>query len=282
MNEQTQDEFVRYRELKKIRTEEEYTAALKRLEYYKKEYTWMQETEDPLKEVKKELEALLPMFNGEKTESQKYFLRCINLLNAKSKQIQNGEYLPNLKRNITALVVTTREFEQRQREYKLSDILRGIIKRDKQILEALKIDNLFVRTMSFGKLPAEKDLSLQEPEYLVEYIGKNYNLVGIEVPEYKQNMSLVPINSEGKITPEQEFVSKMVTEYLEERRQSIPHISKHKGREKYSIEKEEKQEEQTKILHEALVNEDTKRETRKEKNEIEKGKKSLEEGEINQ
>ena len=101
MNEQAQDEIVRYRELQKIKTQEEYEAAKKRLDYYMKEYTWMQETKEPLKEVKKELEALLPMFNGERTESQRYFLRCINLLNSKGKQIETGEYLPNLKRNIT-------------------------------------------------------------------------------------------------------------------------------------------------------------------------------------
>ena len=242
----------------------------------------MQETEEPLKEVKKELEALLPMFNGEKTESQRYFLRCINLLNAKSRQIETGEYLPNLKRNITALVVTTKQYEQRQEEYSISQILIGILKRDKKILEALRIDNLFERTLMLGNIPAEKDLSLQEPEYLAKYIGDHYNLVGIEVPDYKKNLALVPVSPEGKITKEQEFVSKMVAESLEDTRQNVPRILKHKGHEKYIFEKQEKQEEQTKSLYETIENESLQRDARKEKSNIEKGKNKLDEGEINQ
>ena len=296
MKEETQEEIVRYRDLQKIKTEEEYKAALERLEYYKREYTWMQETKEPLKEVKKELEALLPMFNCEKTESQRYFLRCINLLNAKSKQIENGEYLPNLKRNITALVVTTKQYEQRQEEYSVLQILVGILKRDKKILEALRIDNLFERTLITGNIPAEKDLSLQEPAYLAKYISDHYNLVGIEVPEYKQNLALVPVNSEGKITPEQEFVSKMVTEYLEESRQNVPHVPKHKGHEKSILSKEEKQSEQEKSTRENLERDSiSKDEKQVEYKDLEreyidrsilsnkdKNQKNLDEGEINQ
>lgn len=281
MREETQEEIVRYRDLQKIKTEEEYKAALERLEYYKREYTWMQETKEPLKEVKKELEALLPMFNGEKTESQRYFLRCINLLNAKSRQIETGEYLPNLKRNITALVVTTKQYEQRQEEYSISQILIGILKRDKKILEALRIDNLFERTLMLGNIPAEKDLSLQEPEYLAKYIGEHYNLVGIEVPDYKKNLALVPVSPEGKITKEQEFVSKMVAESLEDTRQNVPRILKHKGHERYSLEKEEKQEEQEKSLYETLEKERVQSVIKKDKQSSEKDRNNYNEGEIN-
>jgi len=233
MNEETQDKIIRYRDLKKIKTEEEYRDALKRLEYYKKEYIWMKETENPIKEVRKELEVLRPMYNGKRTaeqdeqKKQEYFLRCINLLTVKGTQIEKGEYLPNLQRNIRALLVLTKEYEQRQKNYKLSDIIKGIMQRDEKILEALRVDNLFERAFLFGDIPAEKDLTLQEPGYLVEHIGKHAGLVGIKVPEYKQNLSLVPVSPEGRITPEQEFVSKMLTEYLEENRQHTPHIPKH-------------------------------------------------------
>lgn len=213
-NEVATNEVARYKVLQKIKTQEEYEDAKKRLEYYMKEYTWMQESENPMLEVRTEMQKLLPMLNGEKTESQKYFSRCVNLLTSKSQQIASGEYLTNLKSNITALLVTTREYEQRQKDYNLLDILKGIIKRDKAILEALRINNIFERIMAFGNVPAEKDLSLQDPAYLVEYIGKHYNLVGIKVPDYQKNLALVPVSPEGRITKEQEFISEMVSEYM--------------------------------------------------------------------
>ena len=216
MSKETKDEFVRYRQVERIKTQEEYEEAKKRLDYYLKEYTWMQESKNPILEVKQEMEKLLPMLNGEKTESQKYFQKCINLLNSKNQQIIAGEYLTNLKQNITALLVITREFEQKQKEYTLRDIFwRGIIKRDKTILEALKINNIFERIMAFGNVPAEKDLSLQDPEYLVAYIGKYYDLVGIQVPDYQKNLALVPVNSE-RVTMEQKFILNMMNEYLKE------------------------------------------------------------------
>lgn len=214
MEERVQERYKRYRALTTIKTQKEYEEAKERLNYYMREYTWMQETKEPIKDVKKELEKLLPMLNGEKTESQRYYLRCINLLNAKERRIKDGSYLPSLKQNITALLITTRQYEQNQKEYTLKEILTGIIKRDENILSALKLDRIFSTIMTFGKVQAEEDLSLQRSEDILQYIGKYCNLVGIEMPDYKQNLALVPVGKEHGITPYQDFVSQMFRDYI--------------------------------------------------------------------
>lgn len=229
MKEETQEVGKRYRVLSEIKTAEEYDAAKNRLEYYMREYTWMQETEDPIKEVRKEIEKLLPMLNQEKTPSQKYYLRCINLLSAKERRIKDGSYLPSLKRNITALLVTTRQYEQNQKEYTLKDLFQGIIKRDKSILEALKLDHIFSSIMTFGNVQAEEDLSMQKPEDILQYIGMHCNLVGIEMPDYQQNLDLIPVDVEHGITPYQEFISQMVGEYIQENSQGKHTTNQHRN-----------------------------------------------------
>lgn len=217
MKEETKDNIPQYREVTRIKTQDEYEKAKRRLEYYVKEYAWLQQSENPRQEVREELQKLMPMVQGNHSESERYYLRCINLLINKDRQIKEDVYLANVRRNITALLVTTRQYEQSQKDYSILDILKGIIRRDQTVLQDMKLDGMFSRIMTFGNVPGEEDLSLQSPDDLVQYIGKTCRLVGIPMPspeEAKENMALVPV--EGSPSRYQDFISQMVDDYVKE------------------------------------------------------------------
>lgn len=216
MKEETNEEtIVRYRELQRIKTKQEYENAKERLEYYKTEYTWIKESENPMDDVRKEIESLMPMLNGENTDSQRHYLKHIQFLMNKRSQIKKDRYLPIIKQNITALLLTTRQYELEQKDYNILDLLKGVIKGDNTILEALKMRHVFSSVITFGNMPAEENLSLPSVEDALEFIAKHCNLVGIEVPDYKRNLALVPVEKE-KRTPYQEVVQKIVDEYIQE------------------------------------------------------------------
>lgn len=219
MKEETKEEMPRYRELKRIESQEEYEAALHRLRYYKQEYFEVKNTpkDEILAKIELEQEELKSLCaKAQEPERKIYYIKCSETLKNKKGQVMKEEYLPLLRRNITALLVTTQQFELNQKEFTISEILRGILKRDQTILEALHLDQMFSRVGMFGAVPAEEILVLQSPDALLEEIGMQCEFVGIQIPERNPRMDLVVRPSEGKLTAEEKFLSELFDENIQQ------------------------------------------------------------------
>lgn len=204
-----------------LTNEEEYLDAKKRLEFYRNEYKWIAEASEPtvkIKEVVEEAKKIRPMISGEKSESQKYYQKYYNTLIRKKALIEEGAYIPYLKRNIMSLVAQISQYQIDTEDYTVSSLFKAVIHGDKEHLsnwsKSLKMDRFLSRLRVWDGIPKEEPLALQSSKELLAYIDKHCNLIGIEIPKSENDSNLLPAIAEGYLSPSQKRMIDMADVYI--------------------------------------------------------------------
>ena len=177
----------RIRPLKSIKKEEEYESYKKILERYLSEYRLFQEHGDKYHELIADSSDLKP----------------------RERLIKNGEYAQALERNITAYMLTIDEYEAKNENRSLFDVIRGIVTKDEDTRDYLKRRYMKSRAEDNGLLEPV-DLNLQDPYDSVRQIFEEYEFINIQPPE----MSLIPVDA--KVNELFREVKEMLTECLKE------------------------------------------------------------------
>lgn len=191
----------RIRPLKSIRTNEEYEEYKKYLESYLIEYKWYQ---GHGKGEAKELVMKKSKGYEENSDSR------IALEN-RARLIENDEYVPALKRNITAYLITIAEYDAKIKNISPLEILKGLLSKDEKTKEYLNEKNLKNELEKSGFYNVEPvSLSIQTQEDAIRQVFEECDFINITKPEY----ALVPISE--KSNEMQSKVSNMLEQFLEE------------------------------------------------------------------
>lgn len=200
-----------------ITSNEEYEEALKSLKYYKDEYKWITEVENPkarIKEVNEEALKIIPMLNTESDREQLYYRKYYNTLIRKKHLIESGKYQAYLRRNMLSVFASIMQYKIDSKNYTIISMAKGIIQKDKSLLEDMQNDRMLSRIRTWEGLPAEEDLALQSPQEILEYIDKHCNLVGIKIPEREEDKTLLPAISDGYLSKEQKQLIEMLDRFI--------------------------------------------------------------------
>ena len=189
----------RIRPLKSIRTKEEFEDYKNYLERYLSEYKLFQKHGGD-----KLIELMLARAEDFKKGSE-----ARATLEQRARLIEKDEYANALERNITAYMLAITEYEAKEENRSLIDVVRGIITRDEDTKDYLTRRYIKSRAEDSGFIQTV-NLSLQDPYDAVKQIFEEYDFINIPAPE----LSLVPVDTEvNKVFTE---VREMLQEYLKE------------------------------------------------------------------
>lgn len=200
-----------------ITSNEEYEEALKRLKYYKDEYKWITEAEDPkdrIKEINEESLKILPMLNTESNREQLYYRKYYNTLIRKKHLIESGKYQAYLRRNMLSVFASIMQYKIDSKSHTIISMAKGILQNNESLLADIRNDRMLSRIRTWEGLPAEEDLALQSPQEILEYIDKHCNLVGIKIPEREEDKTLLPAISDGYLSKEQKQLIEMLDRFI--------------------------------------------------------------------
>lgn len=200
-----------------ITSNEEYEEALKSLKYYKDEYKWITEVENPkarIKEVNEEALKIIPMLNTESDREQLYYRKYYNTLIRKKYLIESGKYQAYLRKNMLSVFASIMQYKIDSKNYTIISMAKGIIQKDKSLLEDMQNDRMLSRIRIWEGMPSEEDLVLQSPQEILEYIDKHCDLVGIRIPKQAEDKSLLLAISEGYLSKEQKQLIEMLDRFI--------------------------------------------------------------------
>lgn len=242
----------RYEGLKRIKSDEEYEAAKKRLEEYLVQYKWIAETESPLDDI---FESLKECSENRKTyeanaEAGEHEEREIvdsteaidnehRILSLKRQfdELKNGTYVANLRRNITALFVTIGEYEARlekaEKNVPDSDPVDGVEEKKREYVVKWKGRRFRFFWANFtGLVPGElMNMDVEDRNEIPLFIKQKYGLISISEPvpaeRKKENMALVVAKQKTKFSIK--WFSNPVNEFIASR--GITQVNKLKKQE---------------------------------------------------
>lgn len=200
-----------------ISSNEQYEEALKRLKYYKDEYKWITEAENPrdkIKEINDESLKILPMLNTERNREQRYYRKYYNTLIRKKHLIESGKYQGYLRKNMLSVFAAIMQYKIDSKNYSIISMAKGILQKDESLLEDIHNDKMLSRIRVWDGIPKEEDLALQSPEEILEYIEKHCNLVGIQIPKKSEDRTLLPAISDGYLSNEQKQLIEMLDKFI--------------------------------------------------------------------
>lgn len=228
----------RYEGLKRIKSDEEYEAAKKRLEDYLVQYKWIAESESPLddifeslkecSETRKTYETNGEVSNHEEREivdnqEAKDNEHRILSLKRQFDELKNGTYVANLRRNITALFITIGEYEARlekaEKNVPDSDVVDGVEEKKREYVVKWKGRRFRFFWANFtGLVPGElMNMDVEDRNEIPLFIKQKYGLISINEPvpaeHQKENMALTVAKQKTKFSikwfsnPVNEFIA---------------------------------------------------------------------------
>ena len=231
----------RYEGLKRIKSDEEYEAAKKRLEEYLVQYKWIAETESPLDDIfdsLMECSKVRKIYENEEAKSEEDKEREIvdnqeeidnehRILSLKRQfdELKNGTYVANLRRNITALFITIGEYEARlekaEKNVPDSDVVDGVEEKKKDYIIKWKGRRFRFFWANFtGLVPGElMNMDVEDRNEIPLFVKQKYGLISINEPvpteRQKQNMALVIAGQKTKFS--MKWFSNPVNEFIASR-----------------------------------------------------------------
>ena len=231
----------RYEGLKRIKSDEEYEAAKKRLEDYLVQYKWIAETESPLDDIfdsLMECSKVRKIYENEEAKSEEDKEREIvdnqeeidnehRILSLKRQfdELKNGTYVANLRRNITALFITIGEYEARlekaEKNVPDSDVVDGVEEKKKDYIIKWKGRRFRFFWANFtGLVPGElMNMDVEDRNEIPLFVKQKYGLISINEPvpaeRQKQNMALVIAGQKTKFS--MKWFSNPVNEFIASR-----------------------------------------------------------------
>ncbi|MBR3888035.1 MAG: hypothetical protein IKJ32_02930 [Clostridia bacterium] len=231
----------RYEGLKRIKSDEEYEAAKKRLEEYLVQYKWIAETESPLDDIfdsLMECSKIRKIYENEEAKSEEDKEREIvdnqeeidnehRILSLKRQfdELKNGTYVANLRRNITALFITIGEYEARlekaEKNVPDSDVVDGVEEKKKDYIIKWKGRRFRFFWANFtGLVPGElMNMDVEDRNEIPLFVKQKYGLISINEPvpaeRQKQNMALVIAGQKTKFS--MKWFSNPVNEFIASR-----------------------------------------------------------------
>ncbi len=228
----------RYEGLKRIKSDEEYEAAKKRLEDYLVQYKWIAESESPLDDIFESLKECSETrktyeTNGEEqdheereivdTQEAKDNEHRILSLKRQFDELKNGTYVANLRRNITALFITIGEYEARlekaEKNVPDSDVVDGVEEKKREYVVKWKGRRFRFFWANFtGLVPGElMNMDVEDRNEIPLFIKQKYGLISINEPvpaeHQKENMALAVAKQKTKFSikwfsnPVNEFIA---------------------------------------------------------------------------
>lgn len=189
----------RIRPLKSIKTKEEYEEYKKSLERYFTEYKWLKNSERPFESIMQKAAQY-----EEGTDAR-------IALTKRGKLIVKGKYQTYLEQYITAYKLTIDEFEAKNENKSIFDVIKGIINNDKGTKDYLKRRYMKSRIESKAPQLLEiPDIILEDKYDVIMDVFKENEYINVPKPE----TSLVPIDS--KLKKVYELANKVRDNYLEE------------------------------------------------------------------
>lgn len=233
----------RYEGLKRIKSDEEYEAAKKRLEEYLVQYKWIAETESPLDDIfdsLMECSKVRKIYENEdakeensdgkereivdNTEERENEHRILSL-KRQFDELKNGTYVANLRRNITALFITIGEYEARlekaEKNVPDSDEIEGVQEKKKEYIIKWKGRRFRFFWANFtGLVPGElMNMDVEDKNEIPLFIKQKYGLISISEPvpaeRQNQNMALVVAGQKTKFS--MKWFSNPVNEFIASR-----------------------------------------------------------------
>lgn len=204
-----------YKGLTKLKTKEEYEAKKTELKYYVDEYTWITSSKEPLKDITMRMREMLDGLEKEENqENQLGLLKNIHVLQVKYTSVKKGEYISDLKQDITAALVLIEQYEATLEKHSPAKVAVGVLTGNPEIKSYLQRRYRVASANRNYAAPNAIDLRMEKIEDILNYIDKNYNLVEIKVP--KMETGLVPVNTEID-NPVQRQIQEMTEAFLSER-----------------------------------------------------------------
>lgn len=228
----------RYEGLKRIKSDEEYEAAKKRLEEYLVQYKWIAESESPLEDIFEslkecsetrknyEVDGQVPDHEEREivdTQEAKDNEHRILSLKRQFDELKNGTYVANLRRNITALFITIGEYEARlekaEKNVPDSDVVDGVEEKKREYVVKWKGRRFRFFWANFtGLVPGElMNMDVEDRNEIPLFIKQKYGLISINEPvpaeHQKENMALTVAKQKTKFSikwfsnPVNEFIA---------------------------------------------------------------------------
>lgn len=231
----------RYEGLKRIKSDEEYEAAKKRLEEYLVQYKWIAETESPLDDIfdsLMECSKVRKIYENEEAKSEEDKEREIvdnqeeidnehRILSLKRQfdELKNGTYVANLRRNITALFITIGEYEARlekaEKNVPDSDVVDGVEEKKKDYIIKWKGRRFRFFWANFtGLVPGElMNMDVEDRNEIPLFIKQKYGLISINepVPAERQNQNMALTVAQQKTKFSMKWFSNPVNEFIASR-----------------------------------------------------------------
>ncbi|MBR4110111.1 MAG: hypothetical protein IKK43_00225 [Clostridia bacterium] len=204
-----------YKGLEKIKTYEEYGEKKQELKYYVDEYSWITKTKEPLADISNQMKTLLSKLDDEEisAEEQLRILKRIHLLQIKYLKVKRDEYLPILKRNITATLVIIEQYEASIEKHSPWKVLTGVITGSAEIKSYLQRKYMLSKVNDNRVVQSAVNLSVENIEDILGYIDQNYNLVDIKIP--KEENALMLVEDIGIDNPIQKQVQEKAETFIE-------------------------------------------------------------------
>ncbi len=231
----------RYEGLKRIKSDEEYKAAKKRLEEYLVQYKWIAETESPLDDIfdsLMECSKVRKIYENEEAKTEEDKEREIadnkeeidnehRILSLKRQfdELKNGTYVANLRRNITALFITIGEYEARlekaEKNVPDSDVVDGVEEKKKDYIIKWKGRRFRFFWANFtGLVPGElMNMDVEDRNEIPLFIKQKYGLISISepVPAERQNQNMALTVAQQKTKFSMKWFSNPVNEFIASR-----------------------------------------------------------------
>jgi hypothetical protein len=170
------------RGLEKIKSEQEHELIRAELDYYIKELAWIRKSVNPAKDVETELAKLINVLRKDMDEEEeRELLERIHSLKTKYSAIKEKRYENTLRQNITACLLLIEQYEAEKENRSLLDVLKGIFTNNKETMDYFQRKYMVSLSNAYGLTPSAVNLNLESIEEILEYIAKNYDLVGIQI-----------------------------------------------------------------------------------------------------
>ncbi len=180
--------------LREIKDEKEKEAVKRELEGYIKEYTWFNDKDKSMSEIKRIIEKYMKRYEEEREnlsqEQEENALRQIQLLQTRYSSIANDTFMPRLVQNITATILSLEAYEAKQKKVGIFDIIRGLAKGDEETKEYLSKKYTFEFANLTGDVPGVTNLNLMPMSEILKNISQNYGLIGINIPEEERALTV--------------------------------------------------------------------------------------------